>query len=188
MVGQWEVERRFLASSEAPDSDPIHITQIYLDLCELDVDGGRLKHAVHGVIADFGDAGGEIEKVLSEDDFAVARLRKIGNQVICGIKSKMSEGKRREFEVLTPFNPDLLGKKIAIIEKSRCMWEGEDGLIWEIDRYAQPKLDFILAEVELDRIDQEVVLPEWIIQEVTYDLAYTNSELANLTLSAGGGI
>ena len=188
MGGHWEVERRFLARNDAPAANPIHITQIYLDLKDLRIDEGVLHHRIHGSIADFGAAGNGVEKTLKGDAYAIARLRMSRGKTICGIKGQMINGGRKEYEVQTLFNHNQLRNGLAIIEKTRCLWTGKDGLVWEIDRYIRPELNIILAEVELDHIEQSVIIPDWILEEVTHDPTYTNSELAKLTLSAGGGI
>ncbi|HJN55835.1 MAG TPA: hypothetical protein QF646_05570 [Candidatus Poseidoniales archaeon] len=188
MVGHWEVERRFLARDDAPNQDPVHITQIYLNLSELRIVEGFLQHQIHGEIAEFGVDSKEIETILMKDEYAIARLRMMEGETICGVKGKMINGGRKEFETYTTFDPSCLGGELAVIEKTRCLWEGGDGLIWEIDRYIRPQLDLILAEVELSHIEQAVDIPPWVIQEVTHDSTYTNSELAKLSLSAGGGI
>lgn len=51
---------------------------------------------------------------------------------------------------------------------------------WLLDRFAPPLSDIVLLERELDRADEEVVLPEWIIgaREVTDIL--TSRDLARL--------
>ncbi len=188
MDGNWEVERRFLAGEDAPDSDPIHIIQVYLELHDLRMMDGVLHHQNHGVIADFGRMGEEVERLLIHDEYSIVRLRMIGGETICGVKGRMVEGRRKEFEVRTSFDPNQIEEESAVIEKTRCIWKGEEGLVWEIDRYIRPHLNIILAEVELDHIEQAVNLPDWILEEVTYDPMYTNSELAKLSLSAGGGI
>ena len=126
--------------------------------------------------------------MLTGDEYSIVRIRKIGDEFLCGVKGRMVEGRRKEFEIRTLFDPNQIREGSALVEKTRCLWKGEDGLIWEIDRYIRPQLNIILAEVELDYIEQSVNLPDWIIEEVTYDPRFTNSELAKLTMSAGGGI
>ena len=188
VVGHWEVERRFLAGEGAPDSDPMHIIQVYLELHDLKISHGRLHHQKHGIIADFGNLGEEVEGLLTGDEYSIVRIRKIGDEFLCGVKGRMVEGRRKEFEIRTLFDPNQIREGSALVEKTRCLWKGEDGLIWEIDRYIRPQLNIILAEVELDYIEQSINLPDWIIEEGTYDPRFTNSELAKLTMSAGGGI
>ena len=188
MVGHWEIERRFLARDDAPSHDQIRITQVYLNLDDLRVTGRVLEHRTHGMIADFGGDAMEIDRILNTDDNAIVRLRTIEDAIICGVKSQMIGGRRREFEVLTPFDPGCLEGNLPVIEKNRCLWRGNDGQIWEIDRYIQPQLNFILAEVELEDIGQKFDIPHWVLEEVTDDPMYTNSELAKSALSAGGGI
>lgn len=64
----------------------------------------------------------------------------------------------------------------VLIEKTRyCIPHA--GLTWEVDVFAGANAGLILAEVELESPDQEVVLPEWVGPEVTSDPRYSNSAL-----------
>lgn len=47
-----------------------------------------------------------------------------------------------------------------------------------MDVFAGPLRGLILAEVELAREDEPVVLPTWVGREVTADARYRNSRLA----------
>jgi adenylate cyclase len=53
-------------------------------------------------------------------------------------------------------------------------------VVWEIDEFVDRTL--VLAEVELERVDQAVVVPDWIgrvlEREVTDEPNYTNFRLA----------
>jgi adenylate cyclase len=63
-----------------------------------------------------------------------------------------------------------------LIEKTR--YEIEAGnLTWEIDEFAGVNDGLIVAEVELDDEAQEIVLPQWVGEEVTHDPRYFNSNL-----------
>ena len=56
---------------------------------------------------------------------------------------------------------------------------------WEIDVFSDR--DLVLAEVELDALDEHVTVPSWlesyIVREVTGETAYTNSQMARPELS-----
>lgn len=45
---------------------------------------------------------------------------------------------------------------------------------WEVDDFG----DFKIAEIELDSLDEEISLPEWVGKEVTDDPKYLNKNLA----------
>jgi adenylate cyclase len=49
---------------------------------------------------------------------------------------------------------------------------------WEIDEFLGDNAGLVLAEVELDSVDQLVLLPEWAGAEVTHDTRYYNNNLA----------
>ena len=63
-----------------------------------------------------------------------------------------------------------------LIEKTRTRVKF-GGLVWEIDEFAGDNEGLIVAEVELSRAKQKVVLPEWIGREVTRDARYLNANL-----------
>lgn len=48
--------------------------------------------------------------------------------------------------------------------------------MWEVDVFINPP-NLIIAEVELSKPDEEIIIPEWIGEEVTGDPAYFNSEI-----------
>jgi len=49
----------------------------------------------------------------------------------------------------------------------RGSWVDHEGLTWEVDVYAGALAGLVIAEVELEHLDQEVPLPAWIGREVT---------------------
>ena len=51
-------------------------------------------------------------------------------------------------------------------------------LTWEIDVFLSP-IELTMAEIELERPDQQVKLPKWIGDDVTDDPSYRNSSLAD---------
>jgi len=50
---------------------------------------------------------------------------------------------------------------------------------WEIDVFEGANAGLVLAEIELDSVDETVVLPDWIGEEVTGDIRYYNAYLSN---------
>lgn len=51
------------------------------------------------------------------------------------------------------------------------------GKLWEVDVFENHKKGLILAEIELENIDDELVLPEWIAEEVTGRPEYSNANM-----------
>jgi CYTH domain-containing protein len=51
-------------------------------------------------------------------------------------------------------------------------------MLWEIDAFEGDNKGLILAEVELETVDQQISLPEWVTKEVSGDPRYFNAMLA----------
>ena len=51
------------------------------------------------------------------------------------------------------------------------------GMVWEVDECFGVNQGLIVAEIELEREDQDFARPEWIGAEVTGDPRYANSAL-----------
>lgn len=54
----------------------------------------------------------------------------------------------------------------------------EDGLTWEVDVFEGDNAGLVLAELELERLDQRFSRPAWVGDEVTDDARYYNAALA----------
>lgn len=109
------------------------------------------------------------------------RIRIAGNRGYLTIKGKVKGISRDEFEYTIPLaEAQEMLKTLCdrpLIEKIRYKVQ-EKGLIWEVDRFLGDNQGLILAEVELDRESQTVILPSWVDREVTNDTRYYNSNLA----------
>jgi adenylate cyclase len=64
-----------------------------------------------------------------------------------------------------------------VLEKTRTR-VGHGGLVWEVDEFAGRLAGLVLAEVELDAIEQHFARPDWAGREVTGDPRYMNNALA----------
>jgi len=51
------------------------------------------------------------------------------------------------------------------------------GKLWEIDEFHGDNTGLVVAEIELAGVGEEFDQPDWVAQEVTDDLRYTNSAL-----------
>jgi adenylate cyclase len=58
------------------------------------------------------------------------------------------------------------------------------GLLWEIDEFRGDNEGLIIAEVELDSEEQQVVLPPWAGPEVSHDRRYANASLVQSPFNA----
>lgn len=117
---------------------------------------------------------------LSIDRERVVRVRAEGNQAWITIKGKMKGISRPEFEYEIPVEDAenlLLLSVNPPIEKIRHRIEF-DGRLWEVDEFLGLNHGLILAEVELDRENQDISFPEWVGEEVTSDHRYYNSWLS----------
>ncbi len=65
----------------------------------------------------------------------------------------------------------------GMIDKTRHRLDVE-GHTWEIDEFHGPLAPLVVAEIELDAIDEDFVRPPWIAREVTSDPSYTNAALS----------
>lgn len=108
------------------------------------------------------------------------RVRAAGDQGSITVKGITIGATRTEFEYSIPLaDADAMLDELCerpIVEKTRHVVE-VDGTIWEIDEFAGVNEGLIVAEVELDSIDQEVTRPDWIGDEVTDDPRYFNANL-----------
>jgi len=113
--------------------------------------------------------------LLSSNDERKVRVRIIGERSTLTIKSKRIRGQREEFEYDIPGDDAerlLIYCGGNVIHKIRH-YIGFAGLIWEVDEYEGLLKGVVLAEVELDSIDQPIVMPDWIGQEVTAAAPYS---------------
>jgi adenylate cyclase len=96
------------------------------------------------------------------------------------IKSGDAALRRLEFEyAIAPADADALMalRRGAIIDKTRhtIPWQG---LTWEIDVFAGDNAGLVIAEIELEKENQQFTLPTWIGEEVTGQAQYYNRRLA----------
>lgn len=117
--------------------------------------------------------------IQTQDQTAV-RARIKGDKGYLTLKGKTQGMTRLEFEYEIPLQDahEIIQNLCAskTIEKTR--YEIPIGKhVWEIDIFAGENQGLIVAEVELDRDDEDVVLPAWITQEVTGQAKFYNSNL-----------
>lgn len=128
------------------------------------------------------DAAGVLYRqgYLSTDKARTVRVRIAGERAFLTVKGLAAGLARAEFEYDIPLADaaemlDQLCLK-PLIEKRRYM-VAYRGLSWEIDEFLGANLGLVVAEVELDRADQAIDLPDWIGQDVSEDARYFNSSL-----------
>ena len=109
------------------------------------------------------------------------RVRTCGRQGWLNIKSVTVGAKRQEFEYEIPLADahqmlDTLCHK-PLIEKTRHLARVGPH-IWEIDEFAGDNTGLIVAEIELEQVDEAFDIPDWVGEEVTHDVRYYNTSLS----------
>lgn len=106
------------------------------------------------------------------------RIRIAGEKSLLTIKTGTNPLSRSEFEYEIPMQDanELLALCDSKIEKTRYLINFNN-LTWEVDVFEGENKGLIVAEVELSFEDQEIILPNWIEQEVTNESIYLNVEL-----------
>ena len=97
---------------------------------------------------------------------------------ILGFKFSKSSMERDEIETEIDLDSarELMSHSIGYVVKRRYKIN-LNKLLWEIDVFSKPS-NLVLGEVELKSVDQKIELPDWIIEEVTDKVGYSNYELA----------
>lgn len=112
----------------------------------------------------------------------VLRIRVINNnRALLTLKGALKGISRPEFEYEIPLQEarSLLeifcGKRLIRKTRFQVTWKQKT---FEIDRFKDANEGLILAEVELEREDEDIPLPPWAGPEVSSNSAYFNSNLA----------
>lgn len=117
---------------------------------------------------------------LSLDPERTVRVRLADGRGTLTVKGKTRGATRSELEWEIPAADarDLLEslclQPLVVKTRSRVP---DRGLVWEVDEFEGTNHGLVVAEVELEREDQEVARPAWIGAEVTGDPRYYNSSL-----------
>lgn len=112
--------------------------------------------------------------LVATSDERKTRVRIIGERATLAVKTKRIAGGRYEFEYDIPMeDAELLlascGSNATVKHRHYVLHQG---LTWEIDEYDGILKGVVLAEVELDAIDQLIDMPSWIGREVTAQAPY----------------
>ncbi len=117
---------------------------------------------------------------LNTDKRRNVRVRTINDKGYLAIKGIARGAVRVEYEYDIPraeaeaMLDDICEK--PLIEKKRYKIRFK-GVNWEVDEFFGENQGLIVAEVELESEDEEVIKPEWIGEEVTGDPKYFNANL-----------
>lgn len=117
---------------------------------------------------------------LSSDASRTVRVRIEGQTAMLTIKGKTQGITRGEWEYAIPLaDADELLNGLCeqpLIEKYRYRIV-VDSLTWEVDEFLGQNAGLVVAEVELTSETQDLVLPNWIGEEVSHDFRYANANL-----------
>lgn len=118
---------------------------------------------------------------LANTEDCSVRVRVLGETGYISVKSAGLHIARKEYEYPIPLADasEMLERFCADnrIEKSRFLVE-HAGHQWEVDVFAGDNSGLVLAEIELDSVDEVVDLPDWVGVEVSGDPRYLNSNLS----------
>ena len=110
----------------------------------------------------------------------VVRVRIEADSAMLTMKGKSSGISRGEWEYAIPLmDAEELLRDLCeqpLIEKKRYRIV-IDGLVWEVDEFLGDNAGLIVAEVELLSEEQNVILPNWVGEEVSHDHRYANANL-----------
>ena len=110
------------------------------------------------------------------------RIRQKDDRYILSIKTTHQGGGRNELEYeIAVDEGEVLFEAISHtpIVKTREVYEISD-LVWELDIFEGDNQGLIIAEVELNHLDQDIELPDWIGPEVTDLSKFYNGSLSTM--------
>lgn len=117
---------------------------------------------------------------IEGSEMATVRVRIADEKGFFTIKSKAVNFSRSEYEYEIPLKDaeemldKLCGNKV---EKYRYIVMNE-GNRWEVDEFLGENAGLLVAELELQSEDETFALPSWLGEEITHDIRYRNSYLA----------
>tara|TARA_B100000767_G_scaffold147207_1_gene138699 strand:- start:1490 stop:2029 length:540 start_codon:yes stop_codon:yes gene_type:complete len=171
-----EIERRFIVDgrNEMPwrSGKSLDIFQCYLS---------GVAHG-EGVLSWRGHTLTEEERVL--ENITTWRIRLQDGVVYLTAKGVRVNATASEFEweISKELFESLPLGELPSITKTRYLWGGEDGLLWEVDEFDGELAGLIIAEVELESEKQEVAVPKWAGLELTNLRGWSNAALSRMIM------
>ncbi|MCR9145443.1 MAG: CYTH domain-containing protein [bacterium] len=110
----------------------------------------------------------------------IVRVRVTGKQAWLTIKGLTSGATRLEFEYEIPIDEGrhMLNELCERPILSKTRYRVPVGRhVWEIDEFSGANAGLVVAEIELASEDEEFEMPDWVVEEVTDDPRYFNSNL-----------
>ncbi len=124
---------------------------------------------------------------LANTTLSSVRVRRGGEQAWISVKSMTRQIARLEFEYTIPLSDaqqllEQLCERPLLDKVRHRVPVGEH--VWEVDEFAADNAGLIVAEVELDAVDESFVMPDWAGAEVTHEERYYNFRLGSRPYSA----
>lgn len=122
---------------------------------------------------------------LSASAVSSVRVRVLGDQGFVTIKGKSTNASRLEYEYEIPLTDaeEMLAKFCSedIVKTRHYVQHGPH--TWEVDEFHGLNSGLIVAEIELNSVDEHYELPAWIDRDVTTDKRYSNARLVQQPFS-----
>lgn len=123
----------------------------------------------------------EQHAVWGRMDTKVGRLRRRDTVWVLTFKSRIDAAAAYELEwnVHAEAAAALMAHgPYPSVKKTRYVMNGPDGHAWEIDEFEGALAGVVLAEVELDSVDEVLAIPPWVSHEITGLVSWSNRALA----------
>lgn len=118
---------------------------------------------------------------LCGDGPASVRVRVEGSRANMNVKAAVVGSVRAEYEYPIPIEDarEMLASLCVAppVIKTRY-WVAYGEHTWEIDEFAGDNAPLVIAEIELDSVDEPFQRPPWLGEDVTDDARYYNHALA----------
>ena len=181
-----EIERRFLVDGRGDKPwrnavDIRQITQYYLDSSDIEIHESVINYRSVPLVS----ISTEEFHILMKKEHWVSRIRIQNDTVILTMKGKQKGIATTELEWVLSGLPNVHSlDEHPRVEKTRYCVDVGNGLVWEVDEFEGVLAGLILAEIELEDINQKFDCPEWIGIELTGLKNWSNASLATTLLNA----
>jgi adenylate cyclase len=119
------------------------------------------------------------QSYLSSSPECTVRVRLKGDKAFLTIKGKTTGISRSEYEYEVPVSEAKeMMNTLSTKTLSKKRYEINVGShLWEVDVFEGKLAGLIIAEIELSSEEEQFELPEWVIEDVSHDAQYYNSNL-----------
>ena len=120
------------------------------------------------------------QSYISINESGVVRVRIKEKIAVLTIKSGGLEISRDEFEYEIPLEDakalqNIFNNEIIYKTRYNIIYKGKK---WEVDQFHKQNKGLWIAEIELESEEESFDVPEWVLEEVTGDEKYYNSNLS----------